>query len=362
MLRVFLVKPYKFFCCYLGPSLKASHPTEVSLRVEADARPIKNDKTEREQTAAIAASNKTEKHRKVSMAPLNKTKTRGGEEEKVLPPSHSKNLAGNTVRAMPHRYGKGGRSETKAVKAAIGVSHIGEKAVSRKALKGRHSSTARAARPRASTSRTARSRSVMSRAEKSPTARSLAATLPAATSRTTTSRAVMSRALMSLAVTSHTATSRHKISTRKAKSDLRAVQTSSISGARKELKDKGSKITASRRRKSTTTVARNVPFPHPSSNQSTSKELMRSPNPMFVGKLSASAATTPSTSHSLKKSSLSKVKTEDLIQARSRAVTITMEQKVPTQRTAQGRGTENLIQLKQGESPFRLSTFFTLSN
>lgn len=362
MLRVFLVKPYKFFCCYLGPSLKASHPTEVSLRVEADARPIKNDKTEREQTAAVAASNKTEKHRKVSMAPLNKTKTRGGEEKKVLPPSHSKNLAGNTVRAMPHRYGKGGRSETKAVKAAIGVSHIGEKAVSRKALKGGHSSTARAARPRASTSRTARSRSVMSRAEKSPTARSLAATLPAATSRTTTSRAVMSRALMSLAVTSHTATSRHKISTRKAKSDLRAVQTSSISGARKELKDKGSKITASRRRKSTTTVARNVSFPHPSSNQSTSKELMRSPNPMFVGKLSASAATTPSTSHSLKKSSLSKVKTEDLIQARSRAVTITMEQKVPTQRTAQGRGTEHLIQLKQGESPFRLSTFFTLSN
>ena len=73
MLRVFLVKPYKFFCFYLGPSLKASHPTEVSLRVEADARLIKNDKTEREQTAAIAASNRTEKHRKVSMAPLNKT-------------------------------------------------------------------------------------------------------------------------------------------------------------------------------------------------------------------------------------------------------------------------------------------------
>ena len=337
MLRVFLVKPYNFFCCYLGPSLKASHPTEVSLRVEADARPIKNDKTERKQTAAIAASNRTEKHRKVSMAPLNKTKTRGGEENKVLPPSHSKSLAGNTVRAMPHRYGKGGRSETKSGKAAIGVSHIGEKAVSRKALKGGHSSTARAARPRASTSRTARSRSVMSRAEKSPTARSLAATLPAATSRTTTSRAVMSRALMS----------RHKISTRKTKSDLRAVQTSSISGARKELKDKGSKITASRRRKSTTTVARNAPFPHPSPNQSKSKELIRSPNPMFVGKLSASAAITPSTSHSLKKSSLSKVKTEDLIQARSRAVTITMEQKVPTQRTAQGRGTEHLIQLKK---------------
>lgn len=352
MLRVFLVKPYNFCCCYLGPSLKASHPTEVSLRVEADARPIKNDKTERKQTAAIAASNRTEKHRKVSMAPLNKTKTRGGEENKVLPPTHSKSLAGNTLRAMPHRYGKGGRSETKSGKAAIGVSHIGEKAVSRKALKGGHSSTARAARPRASTSRTARSRSVMSRAEKSPTARSLAATLPAATSRTTTSRAVMSRALMS----------RHKISTRKTKSDLRAVQTSSISGARKELKDKGSKITASRRRKSTTTVARNAPFPHPSSNQSKSKELIRSPNPMFVGKLSASAAITPSTSHSLKKSSLSKVKTEDLIQARSRAVTITMEQKVPTQRTAQGRGTEHLIQLKQGESPFRLSTFFSLSN
>ena len=361
MLRVFLVKPYKFFCCYLGPSLKASHPTEVSLRVEADARPIRNDKTERKQTAAIAASNRTEKHRKVSVAPLNKTKTRGGEENKVLPPSHSKSLAGNTLRAMPHRYGKGGRSETKSGKAAIGVSHIGEKAVSRKALKGGHSSTARAARPRASTSRTARSRSVLSRAEKSPTARSLAATLPAATSRTTTSRAVMSRALMSLAVTSHTAT-RYKISTRKTKSDLRAVQTSSISGARKELKDKGSKITASRRHKSTTTVARNVSFPHPSSNQSKSKELIRSPNPMFVGKLSASAAITPSTSHSLKKSSLSKVKTEDLIQARSRAVTITMEQKVPTQRTTQGRGTEHLILLKQGESPFRLSTFFSLSN
>lgn len=325
--------------------------------MEADARPIKNDKTEREQTAAIAASNRTEKNRKVSMAPLDKTKTRGDKENKVLPPSHSKSLAGNAGRAMPHRYGKGGRSETKSGKAAIGVSHIGEKAVSRKALKGGHSSTARAARPRASTSRTARSRPVMSRAEKSPTARSLAATLPAATS-----RAVMSRALMSLAVASHTATSRHKISTRKTKSDLRAVQTSSISGARKELKDKGSKITASRRRKSTTTVARNVSFPHPSSNQSTSKELMRSPNPMFVGKLSASAATTPSTSNSLKKSSLSKVKTEDLIQARSRAVTITMEQKVPTRRAAQGRGTEHLILLKQGESPFRLSTFFSLSN
>ncbi|PFX18862.1 hypothetical protein AWC38_SpisGene16742 [Stylophora pistillata] len=335
-----------------GRSLKASHPTGVAHRVEADARPINKYKTEREPKATSAVSDRTEKEKKLPMLSPDKTKDGRSKANTLLQPGHSMSLVGNTVRTMSHWYVKDGRSETRAEKATAGVSHNRRKAVSRKAFKGGDSTTARgatslAAEVRATTSpisisRAATSRAVMPRAAKSRATTSRAAkvratTSPVAISRAATSRAVMpraatSRATTSRAATSHTTASLYKIRTRQAKSDFREVQTSSISAARKELKEKGSNIIPSRRRISTTTVVINASSAHAS-------PLLRSSSLAAGGNLSASKLTTPGTSRSLKKSPLAKVKTEDLIHVTSRAVTITMVQKVPTQGIAEAHRT-----------------------
>ena len=297
-----------YFCCCLAPSLKVSHPTEVVLSVEADARPLK--KTGHKQKAN-AASRGTDKNKTVPTVSRNNTKDGRRNVNTVKAHSPSKSLAGKTVSTASVRHVNAGQvtpmtsssrhhSEDVPDKATPAVSRNHGKVVTHKAIKGGDSPTA------------------------------------------------------------HAVTSVKKFNTVQSKSKSVEPQTLSTNKATKESKSKKSKDAnnaVSARRISTTPAVAKTFSTKSFTKQSQFSELLISPTAVNRSAHSVTTVASSSALHSLKKPSLAKIKTDSFIQARSEAAAIavlnsTVEQKASTQVISQGKKTNHHISSNEQQTHF----------
>lgn len=101
------------YCCfyYLAASLKVNHPTEVILKVEADAKPIKTHRTGHKPTAHTVSRNQR-KNKALPTVSRNNLKDERSKAKSAPPHYHPQGVTGKTTPAMSHNPLKGRRIET----------------------------------------------------------------------------------------------------------------------------------------------------------------------------------------------------------------------------------------------------------